>query len=431
MENSLFLTLFTMTMTIILCLRKNAYIEYTIANAIVVNILGYIIGTSVGILMNNLVCNTILAASITTFLTTELLGWGSLLGLKIINKKDPEEIDLNSKRKEIKWLSLFILAVIFLRAAISLILSTRIWPDNNLSDIMWKVLSDTIATLVTSGITFLFLWKLNKHAQRIKRNTQYSIIALFLIIITAIETGLIYIQETYIGTDIDIQTFWQLVTASFLVEVAIFCIVYMIIVLINTRKRILEEKLKADQARFSYQRLKVQLNPHFLFNSLNILDCLVREEKTEQASEYIHKLASIYRYFLKNENETLVSLSDEMEFVEEYIDLMKIRFQDKFQVTTDIAPQLLNKKILPSSIQLLLENAIKHNAISADKPLKIEIKTEEDNIKIINNLIPKIGEVESSKIGQQYIIKHYSNLTTRPVEITKSDSHYSVTLPLL
>ena len=190
MENSLFLTLFTMTMTIILCLRKNAYIEYTIANAIVVNILGYIIGTSVGILMNNLVCNTILAASITTFLTTELLGWGSLLGLKIINKKDPEEIDLNSKRKEIKWLSLFILAVIFLRAAISLILSTRIWPDNNLSDIMWKVLSDTIATLVTSGITFLFLWKLNKHAQRIKRNTQYSIIALFLIIITAIETGL-------------------------------------------------------------------------------------------------------------------------------------------------------------------------------------------------------------------------------------------------
>jgi LytS/YehU family sensor histidine kinase len=193
----------------------------------------------------------------------------------------------------------------------------------------------------------------------------------------------------------------------------------------------LKERGKANEAQYRYQILKRQVNPHFLFNSLNALDCLVCEEKTEQASTYIHKLAGVYRYMIKSEDEQLVSLGEELEFVEKYIDLMKVRFPDGLQVEIDIPEKLLNRFILPCSLQLLIENATKHNIISIASPLVISICSDGESISVTNNIIPKLTQVSSTGLGQKYIRQQYQNLCGKEIAISHDAKEYKVVLPLI
>jgi LytS/YehU family sensor histidine kinase len=178
-------------------------------------------------------------------------------------------------------------------------------------------------------------------------------------------------------------------------------------------------------------KLKGQVNPHFLFNSLNILDCLVCEEKTEQASTYIHKLAGIYRYMIKSEDEELVMLSDELVFIGLYTDLLKVRFTEGLDVTMDISEDCRNRYILPCSLQLLIENATKHNSISRDNPLKIRIIAKGDSVHVINNIMPKVTQSPSTGLGHKYISRQYLDLCGKSIEIDIKDENYCVTLPLL
>jgi LytS/YehU family sensor histidine kinase len=178
-------------------------------------------------------------------------------------------------------------------------------------------------------------------------------------------------------------------------------------------------------------KLKQQVNPHFLFNSLNILDCLVCEQRTEQASVYIHKLAGIYRYMLQNEEETLVRLHEEMAFVGMYVDLLQVRFPEGFRVETDISDEVMNRHVLPCSVQLLIENAIKHNSVGADRPLVIRIVAGAGAVTVSNNLQLKVSGTTSTRVGLNYIRQQYLDLSGIPIGIRRTDTEYCVTLPLL
>ena len=184
-------------------------------------------------------------------------------------------------------------------------------------------------------------------------------------------------------------------------------------------------------AQYRYMKLKHQVNPHFLFNSLNILDCLICEEKTERASTYTHKLAGIYRYMLKSEDEMVVTLRDELVFVGLYTDLLKERFPVGFEVITDVPEELMPKFILPCSIQLLIENATKHNAVCEDNPLIIRIEADQNNICVTNNRIPKMTKSPSTGLGQKYIRQMYFDLTGKEIQVVETEQKYSVTLPLI
>lgn len=185
-------------------------------------------------------------------------------------------------------------------------------------------------------------------------------------------------------------------------------------------------------AQYRYVKLKHQVNPHFLFNSLNILDCLVCEQKTEQASTYIHKLAGIYRYMLKSEEEEAVPLREELVFVGLYVDLLKVRFPEGFDVKVNVPPELLGRAVLPCSIQLLIENAIKHNAVnSSGNPLRIEIHAEGDTVRVTNNIVPKVTTSPSTGLGLKYIRQLYLDLSGKTVEIEHGQQEYHVVLPLL
>ena len=168
-----------------------------------------------------------------------------------------------------------------------------------------------------------------------------------------------------------------------------------------------------------------------LFNSLNILDCLVCEEKTEQARSYIHKLAGIYRYMIKSEEEQIVTMREELEFVRRYLDLLELRFPEGLEVDLNVPEEVMSRYVLPCSIQLLIENATKHNTVSSENPLVIEVEVKDDKVIVRNNLIPKVTKSSSTGLGQKYIRQLYHDLSGKDIVIGKTETDYCVTLPLL
>ena len=200
---------------------------------------------------------------------------------------------------------------------------------------------------------------------------------------------------------------------------------------ITTRIEMQTEREKANMAQYRYLKLKRQVNPHFLFNSLNILDCLICEEKSEQASTYTHKLAGIYRYMIKSEEEDVVSLRDELVFVGLYTDLLKVRFPEGFDIIINVSEESMKRLVPPCSIQLLVENVTKHNAVSADNPLIIRIESTGDHVRICNNIVPKVTRSASTGLGQKYIRQLYMDMSGKAIDLEKTETDYCVTLPLL
>lgn len=197
------------------------------------------------------------------------------------------------------------------------------------------------------------------------------------------------------------------------------------------RKSALEaEKLKSEKLAAQYQGLKNQLNPHFLFNSLNALSNLVYED-ADRSAAFIQKLSKIYRYVLEVQNEELVTLKREVEFARNYLDLQKIRFEDSLQFSIETQDEN-NNWIPPLSLQLLLENAIKHNVASKANPLVIHIIQKGDEMWISNNFQAKNATEEpSTGIGLKNIEQRYQVLSNKKPQVITSEKEFLVTLPLL
>lgn len=190
------------------------------------------------------------------------------------------------------------------------------------------------------------------------------------------------------------------------------------------------EKLRTEKLAGQYRSLKDQLNPHFLFNSLNVLSGLVYEN-ADKSAEFIQQLSKIYRYVLEIQQEELVSLDEEIKFAKSYLSLQKIRFEDSLRFEINI--QNGNNLFLPPlSLQLLLENAVKHNIASLEHPLQIRIKQEGSRLIISNSFQPKKStESESTGIGLENIKKRYALLNDLSPQINQTDNEFTVDLPLL
>ena len=229
---------------------------------------------------------------------------------------------------------------------------------------------------------------------------------------------------------LSLHRFFQLFVITLALDLIMYSAVYIIDYALATRAAMYEERSKASQARFQYAKLKQQVNPHFLFNSLNILDCMVQDGQTEQASTFIHKLAGIYRYMLRKDEKTVL-LEDELKFVGMYVDLLKERFPDGFRVITEIPEEICHQKlVIPCSVQMLIENAIKHNQVGGKEPLVIRITTDGETLTVTNNLRPKLNGAESTKVGLNYLREQYRDLYGKTVETYSDSTQYRVSIPL-
>lgn len=187
------------------------------------------------------------------------------------------------------------------------------------------------------------------------------------------------------------------------------------------------EKLKTERISSQYNSLKNQVNPHFLFNSLNALSSLVYDNQ-DKAVEFIRKLSQVYRYVLDSMDDEVVSFEREIDFVENFIFLQKIRFGENLRVKiSEHRPSLF---VPPLAIQILVENAIKHNVVSEKDPLTIEIEVQ-DNFCIVRNNLKEKKVKDSTGIGLENIKSRYQYLANDEVKITKTEECFEVRVPLL
>lgn len=429
LEDELLLTILTMTMALMICLKKGVSIEFSAASIIVVNILGYLIGNLGAKIIQEIITVQYLVHSISTFLTTEILGWSLVAITKVFQtrKKDREKMMDSSY---ISWLILAMGGIFILRLGIVFVFSMDIFANGNAAEISAKVFSNSFSFIILFCINFLYI-RYTRALDKFNSAVKFLVLISFIIITSALEA-------LFAGTVLSIESdghlkdeFPILFASALLVEITVYCIVFMVNYALTARSDMKEEREKANMAQYRYIKLKHQVSPHFLFNSLNTLDGLICDEQNDRASSFTHKLAGVYRYMLKSEDEMIVSLKDELVFVRMYVDLLKERFPVGFIVETDVPEESMARYVLPCSIQLLIENATKHNAVSEDNPLIIKVEVQGENILVTNNIVPKMTTVPSTGLGQKYIRQMYLDLTGKQIRIERTEKIYQVTLPLI
>jgi sensor histidine kinase YesM len=191
------------------------------------------------------------------------------------------------------------------------------------------------------------------------------------------------------------------------------------------------EKLQKLQAQAELSALKSQVNPHFLFNSLNTLSSLIADD-AERAERYLDEMTKVYRYLLRNNELELTTLEVELQFIQSYFHLLKTRYGAGISLYTDIEPRYTQHQLPPMTLQLLVENAVKHNTFMKDKPLTVRLMTTEDGELIIsNNLQLKKTAVASNKVGLSNIASKYQLLQKADIQVLETDTTFTVVLPLI
>jgi hypothetical protein len=430
-DDALTLTILTMTMTVILCIKKGMTIDIIAIMVIVANIVGFVVGTLGAAFIHKIIHVEAGARIVATIFTTELLGW-TLIGLSRLtyNKTNRAKADITQSNTKLRWVLVIVGIIFVLRIGAAMLFTSPLYADTSVMVYAWDILSSSPALITYMCLTIIFVRRLHRKQKRT------ALIWLGYLLFTTIASAVgawsfCVIQEGTITWEINIQEYLRYFIAAILVETIIYCMAVLVNSIFATRKAMQIERVRAAQAQYRYATLKQQVNPHFLFNSLNTLDGLVCEQRTEQASDYIHKLAHMYRYMLRCEEEALVSLREEIEFIREYISLLKVRFAEGFEIKFNIDDEAMQRMVIPCTVQLLVENAFKHNIVSTSNPLRISISADMERLTIENNIQPKFTQTTSTKLGQKYIREHYNSLSKQQIVIDNSENLYRVTIPLL
>lgn len=220
---------------------------------------------------------------------------------------------------------------------------------------------------------------------------------------------------------------------TYIVMTFAFTSVYMIQQMTERWKKSLlqEEQLKQALLKAEYDALKNQVNPHFLFNSLNILSALIPEDP-KNAVNLVERLSKVFRYNLQNNDLTAVDLGTELKIVEAYLFIHKMRFSDNLQYDISIPTTDLARQIVPQGLLTLVENAIKHNECSSEKPLHIWITGGANQVVVRNNYQPKNKQfLESTGIGLKNLKSRYELLTKQPIKVEESTQFFEVKIPFV
>ena len=430
LSDELLLTLLTMALTVVLCWRRELRLEVTAACIILVNVAGFLIGTEGGLLLGRFLGAGVAASSLATFITTLILGWGTnaVAGALVHGNS---HLQSRGDRKEQVRILVFAVAFIFILRLVIFAFSSAGRSAWTTLEVLGMILSNSAVLVALICLNIIFIRFSKTLREQFGRNVWIFLFILFILITSQLTAYIVcFSPESEIRPELTTE-FLQLCVVCLICEISAYCIIFIANYSLEVQQAMKAEKQKRHYAQFRYESLKQQVNPHFLFNSLNVLDGLVVDGQNEAASEFIHRLAGLYRYILHSEEERTVTLEREMEFVRSYLALMRTRFPEGFEVRESITEGDLEKKVPPCAVQMLVENAFKHNAVSAERPLKISIGSDGATVEVRNSLSPRKSAASSTGVGQKYIRQQYSDLGGGEIGIEKTESEYIVRLPLL
>jgi two-component system, LytTR family, sensor kinase len=190
------------------------------------------------------------------------------------------------------------------------------------------------------------------------------------------------------------------------------------------------ERLEKEKSQVQFDNLKNQLNPHFLFNALTSLNSLIFENQ-QLASEFLQQLSKVYRYVLQNKNKNFVLLQTELDFIEHYVQLLETRFRGGLKINFKISDEAKEKAIVPVTLQILIENAIKHNVVDKERKLTIDVMTVGDYLIVTNNLQVRKTVESSNKQGLENLKSLYKFLSEKPLLIEPTEERFYVKVPLI
>ena len=423
------LTVLTITMVIILSIRNNLRVDMMAILTLIATVFGFIIGSWLWQPFSRMLPNPELAPAISTLVITLISG----LAIEAFALKTKRfRASTHTWRPSAKHVVAIATSILIIRLGYVVLSRTNTFAEGELLTQMFTIVESTWAmlTLIVGNIIIAM------YTPRIKwgnamRYRSLMILAVSTLVIPACTTAIIYFNVPYFTTPNTEVGFTSTLLIAFLLNLIISAICILVRYSTLTRNELLEEREQKHRSEYQYERLKQQINPHFLFNSLGILDYLVQEHETERASAFIRKLANIYRYMLKNDQKPLVKVSEEMEFTEMYIDLLKERFTSGMVVEVEVSSDLKDRYIVPCAVQLLVENATKHNIVSAEQPLTIRIASEGDMIVVRNTLQLRSHGQPSTRLGLKSIQRQYLDITRRDITIEKTDTEFIVKLPIV
>lgn len=430
--DELLLTLLTIAMVVMICLQKRLTTEFTAGIVIVINVIGYFMGTWVAKLVGMLFASELVVHAVSTAFTTELIGWIVLWIGNAFRKLRRNE--RSSWMPQITWLVAIVCAIFLFRIFVVVLSAMDVLSEGGLYESCKVVLSNVPVLIIMVCVNIIYVRWLRIRGRGMSQSARMWRICAFVL-----ASVIVYSLLVGLGIPLSLKALpsaigmMQIGIVVLITEIVLYVVVYMIDFAWNSRQDIKAEKQKRHRAQYEYLRLKQQVNPHFLFNSLNVLDCLVQDGKNADASEFIHKMAAMYRYMLQNEDATLVTLEEELKYAGMYIDLLRMRFRDGFTVAVDVPDGLRKMQVVPCSIQMLVENALKHNAVVESNPLRLSIVAEDGSVSVTNNIRPKLSgsNAESLHVGLNYIRQQYLDLSGKEIRIEDDGVNYRVTLPLL
>jgi len=289
------------------------------------------------------------------------------------------------------------------------------------------------------SMVVLGVWELNRQVEKqvIKKSTGiHPLILLFLasiVHVVLVSTISLFVLYMVLGMPIQLNfDHWKLLTAfGFRINLFLNCVSAIVFFMNRLKKAQLEaEQLKKQNIEARFEVLRNQINPHFLFNCFNVLSTLVHKD-ADASSTFIAQLSNVYRYRLYNQENKIVPLKEELAFLDSYTYLLRTRFNENLLIENRISDRSDIIMVAPASLQMLIENAIKHNVASKKLPLKIILEKRDDYIVVSNTLQKKEIEEESTRIGLRNIIDRYKLLSDQPVIIERTPSQFIVKIPVL
>ena len=429
-KDSLFLTALTMALSVIICLRRNLTMEFTAVSIVLVNVLGLILGNLGARLLA--FCHPPLQNMLSTLAVTEILGWTLDVSASRFHPAGSGEHERRlSWKKDYGWLIFAVIAVFLVRVYFDFIFSGGLFADASAAGYVLSFIDNGLAIILMVVASIIFVRSGHRRKYSIEKTAAYTVI--FLVVMSVLCSLVVTIGLPFhLNIPVDMMEFARNLLIAILAGTTVFSVVYVVTFAVGMQKEVVWQREQRHQAEFRYMTLKSQVDPHFLFNSLNVLDSIVKDGSREEASLYIHKLAHLYHYMMRHEENRLVSLREEVEFARAFCSLLEIRFPEGFKVEYNIREEDLSARIVPCTLQMLIGNGPKHNATSAGNPLVVNISSDGENVTVSNNLIPRITPSHSSTgRGLQYIRNQYRDIAGKEISVEKSAGKFTVTLPLL